>query len=167
MKNAETNKKRWNKFVYDYNGQKQIVWDNLTKRKRNPTMAENSSSWGRGVVKWSACSSSTPTIRVQIPLKPTNFSVKLCLKRTKINKKRPWLAHLKTNFKFAHNVIFAKVIALTYTFKWMKLTCRTYKSKTCKMNGLQGWCRQLLQAWIFQPIVLVGWGWLPTVRVPR
>ena len=43
MKNAETNKKRRNKFVYDYNGQKQIVWDNLTKRKRNPTMAENSS----------------------------------------------------------------------------------------------------------------------------
>ena len=41
----------------------------------------------RVVVKWSACSPSTPTIRVQIPLKPTIFSVILYLKRTKINKK--------------------------------------------------------------------------------
>ena len=39
------------------------------------------------VVKWSACSPSTPKIRVCIPLKPTVFSVILCLKRTKINKK--------------------------------------------------------------------------------
>ena len=45
------------------------------------------------VVKWSACLPSTPTIRVRIPLKPTVFSVILCLKRTKINKKRPGLAH--------------------------------------------------------------------------
>ena len=46
----------------------------------------------RGPWWWSACSPSTPTIRVRIPLKPTVFSVKLCLKRTKINKKRPGLA---------------------------------------------------------------------------
>ena len=39
------------------------------------------------VVKWSACSPSTPTIRVRIPLTPTVFLYKLCLKRTKINKK--------------------------------------------------------------------------------
>ena len=45
------------------------------------------------VVKWSACSPSTPTIRVRIPLKPKVFSIILCLKRTKINKKRPGLAH--------------------------------------------------------------------------
>ena len=44
-------------------------------------------SWAVVVVKWSACSPSLPTIRVRIPLKPTIFSVKLCLKRTKINKK--------------------------------------------------------------------------------
>ena len=31
-----------------------------------------------------------------IPLKPSTFSVKCYLKRTKITKKRPWLAHLKT-----------------------------------------------------------------------
>ena len=39
------------------------------------------------VVKWSACLPSTLTIRVRIPPKPTVFSVKLCLKKTKINKK--------------------------------------------------------------------------------
>ena len=43
------------------------------------------------VVKWSACSSFTLMIRVQILLK--FFSINLCLKRTKINKKRPGLAH--------------------------------------------------------------------------
>ena len=46
------------------------------------------------VVKWSVCSPSTPSIRVRIPLKPTVLSVKLCLKRTKINKKEAG-AHLK------------------------------------------------------------------------
>ena len=39
------------------------------------------------VVKWSACSPSTPTIRVQIPLKHTVFSAQFVVKRTKINKK--------------------------------------------------------------------------------
>ena len=46
------------------------------------------------VVKWSVCSPSTPSIRVRISLKPTVLSVKLCLKRTKINKKEAG-AHLK------------------------------------------------------------------------
>ena len=49
------------------------------------------------VVKWSACLPSTPKIRVRIPLKPIVFSVMLCLKRTKINKKRPGLAHFQKN----------------------------------------------------------------------
>ena len=39
------------------------------------------------VVKWSDYSPSTPMIWVRIPLEPSVFSVKLCLKRTKINKK--------------------------------------------------------------------------------
>ena len=50
-------------------------------------------AWAVVVVKWSAFLPSTPTIRVRIPLKSTVFSVILCLKRTKINKKRPGLAH--------------------------------------------------------------------------
>ena len=51
------------------------------------------------VVKWSACSPSTLTIRVWILLKPTVCFLKnLCLKRTKINKERPGLVHLKTSF---------------------------------------------------------------------
>ena len=52
-------------------------------------------AWAVVVVKWSAFLPSTPTIRVRIPLKSTVFSVILCLKRTKINKKRPGLAHFK------------------------------------------------------------------------
>ena len=47
------------------------------------------------VVKWSACSPSTLTIRVQIPLKPTVVSVKFGFENKKINKKRPGLAHKK------------------------------------------------------------------------
>ena len=43
--------------------------------------------WAIVVVKWSAYSPSTLTIRVRIQLKPTVFSVKLCLIRTNINKK--------------------------------------------------------------------------------
>ena len=50
------------------------------------------------VVKWSACSPSTPKIRVCIPLKPTVFSVILCLKRTKINKKEAGVGPLLKNF---------------------------------------------------------------------
>ena len=42
------------------------------------------------VVKWLECSPSTPTIRVQIPLKSTILQ-KWMLKRTKINKTRPAL----------------------------------------------------------------------------
>ena len=41
------------------------------------------------MVKWAGCSPSTLTIQVQIPLKPTV----LCLKRTKIKKKRLGLTH--------------------------------------------------------------------------
>ena len=43
--------------------------------------------WDVVVVKWSACSPSTLTIRVQIPLKHTVFSAQFVVKRTKINKK--------------------------------------------------------------------------------
>ena len=47
---------------------------------------------GAVVHKWSACSPSTPTIRVRIPLTPTVFPVKFVFEK---NKKRPGLAHLK------------------------------------------------------------------------
>ena len=49
------------------------------------------------VVKWSACLPSTPTIRVRIPLKPKVFSIILCLKRTKINKKEAGVGPLFNN----------------------------------------------------------------------
>ena len=39
------------------------------------------------VVEWLSCLPSTPTNRVQIAPKPTVFMKKLCLKRSKINKK--------------------------------------------------------------------------------
>ena len=45
------------------------------------------------VAKWSECSPSTLMIRARIPLKPTIFLLTGCLEKTKINKKRPGLAH--------------------------------------------------------------------------
>ena len=54
--------------------------------------------WAVVVVNWSACLPNTLTIRVRVPLKPTVFLKKLCLKIEEINKKRPWLAHLKKCF---------------------------------------------------------------------
>ena len=51
--------------------------------------------WVVEVVKWSVCSPSTTTIWVRISLKPTVLSVKLWLKRTKIQKKGPGLCHLE------------------------------------------------------------------------
>ena len=39
------------------------------------------------VVKWTACSHSTPTIRVRIPLKPKVFSVKFVLEMNENNQK--------------------------------------------------------------------------------
>ena len=51
--------------------------------------------WAVVVVKWSACSPSTPTIRVWIPLMPTVFSVKFEFEGNENKQKRPGLAHLK------------------------------------------------------------------------
>ena len=48
-------------------------------------------SWAVMVAKWSACSPSTPTIRIRIPKKLKKF----CLKRTKIRKKEAGVGTLK------------------------------------------------------------------------
>ena len=48
---------------------------------------------GRGVAKWSECSPSTLTIRVQIPLKTTVFPVNFVLDKNENKQKRLWLAH--------------------------------------------------------------------------
>ena len=48
------------------------------------------------VVKWSACSPSTPTILVRIPLKPTVFSVPFVLEKNENKEKE---AHLKKLLK--------------------------------------------------------------------
>ena len=68
------------------------------------------------VVKWSAFSPSTPAIRVQILLKSTVFSVKLCLKRMKINKKRPMLCPFNKNERYV-NWIF-KVVRNCFLFSY-------------------------------------------------
>ena len=52
-------------------------------------------TWAVGVFKWSACSPSTQTIRVRIPLKSAVLFWN-CLKRSKTNRKRPRMAYLKT-----------------------------------------------------------------------
>ena len=48
------------------------------------------------VVKWSACSPSTPTIRVRIPQKPSVFSVKCVLEKNKNKQKESGVGPLKT-----------------------------------------------------------------------
>ena len=45
------------------------------------------------VVKWSACSPSTPTIRVQIPLKISVLSVKFIFEKTKNTQKEVQVGH--------------------------------------------------------------------------
>ena len=47
------------------------------------------------VVKWSACSPSTPTIQVEILLMPTVFTVKFVFEKNEKNKNRQGLSHLK------------------------------------------------------------------------
>ena len=54
--------------------------------------------WAVVVVMWSASSPSSPTIRVRILLKPKFFSMILCLKRTKINKKEAGVGPIKKTF---------------------------------------------------------------------
>ena len=56
------------------------------------------------VVKWSACLPYTPTIQVRITQTCTVFSVNLCVKRTKINTKKPGQAHFFINIKLQHNL---------------------------------------------------------------
>ena len=64
------------------------------------TMADRNhlkGTWYRAVVKWSACSPSTPTIRVRIPLKHTVFSVKFVFEKSENKQKEagvgPFLKH--------------------------------------------------------------------------
>ena len=61
----------------------------MTKMKNENAL--NHSRWAVVVVEWSACSPFTPTIQVQIPLKPT-FFVKWVFEK---NKKRPGLGHFQ------------------------------------------------------------------------
>ena len=78
-----------------------VVWLNTTVCQDNLTGSNYKDSslrilYFRSVVKWSACSPSTPTIQVPIPLKPTVFSEILCLKKRKQIKKRPgWPTFLR------------------------------------------------------------------------
>ena len=63
---------------------------------------EQNKDWALVVVKWSTYSPpSIPTIRVQIPLKPTVFSVKFVLAKNEMKeKKRPGLAHFLKKQRF-------------------------------------------------------------------
>ena len=71
------------KDIIDLLGVKDIPIESSTN-----LCCSNTVSWAVVVVKWSARSPSTPTIRVRIPLTPTVFLYKLCLKKMKINKKK-------------------------------------------------------------------------------
>ena len=92
------------------------------------------------VVKLSACSPSYPTIRVRILLKPNVFSIILYLKRTKINKKRPGLAHLKKqdlvlsiSHQFRYLDVYLPMDASCFckclTYSWNKMTQIYYCEK--------------------------------------
>ena len=74
--------------LLDHHSDGPIFWPTCVSEK-------NDIVWAVVVVKWSACSPSTLTIQVWILLSSTVFLWKLYLKRTKINKKRPGLGHLK------------------------------------------------------------------------
>ena len=66
-------------------------WKNLQRIKgrelRNFSYYIRLPSWAVVVVKWSACSPSTPTFQVRIPLKPTVISIKLCVEKNKNKQK--------------------------------------------------------------------------------
>ena len=80
------------------------------------------------VVKWSACSSSTPMIRVRIPLKPTVVSVKCVFEKNedKQNSKRDWHIFLKKELHASINCKWSITTAdhffpyplLSLFFKW-------------------------------------------------
>ena len=85
-------------FLSQKNGKKnRPVWQNLELSNKAYSVGTNmylGAPWAVEVVKWSACSPSTLTIRVQILSKVffCNF-----LKRMKINKKKPGWPLLKTS----------------------------------------------------------------------
>ena len=75
------------------------------------------------VVKKSACSPYTPTIRVRIPLKPTVFSVKFVFERNKNKQKRwPGFPHLKKHLLYYY------IVMLRYhiIYRMMKLSISFY-----------------------------------------
>ena len=68
-----------------------LTWA-LAEGDKQPDRHNSQSMYGMFEVKWSMSLLTPLTIRVRITLKSTIFSVKLLLKRTKINKKRPGFA---------------------------------------------------------------------------
>ena len=85
----------------------------------NPTSKLKKFTEGRGGgVKWSACLPSTPTIRVRILLKRTVFTVRFVFEKTKINKKRPGLAHLKKEVHRDRTEHIIIIFSECLNFKW-------------------------------------------------
>ena len=74
-----------------------------------------------------------------IPTKVYNFSVKLLLKRTKINKKRPWLAHLKKSlFRGAVKLIAFKLCSVCACLKLRDIPKE--QPQTCLVCQLGSFC---------------------------
>ena len=72
--------------IYNYQKWAALFRTGLLIFQLGIVLKETAESWVVVVVKWSVCSPSTPTIRVRIPAEVYKFSVKVLLKRTKINK---------------------------------------------------------------------------------
>ena len=87
------------------------------------------------VVKWSACLTSTPTIRVRIPMKPKVFSVNLCLKRMKI--RRGWDAFfLKKNDSAYRDILPWKEVELAkHPFVIWILAPSVKQIRDCEASG--------------------------------
>ena len=115
----------------------------------------------RGLVKWSACLPSTPTIWVRILLTPPIFSVKFVVE-TNENKeeKRPGLAHFKKVFKLKQ--IFTIDWLIQNVDSWVEVDGRNIPERLLEVvHHLQGLRRQKMSIQYtvlgFEPMTFGTW----------
>ena len=83
--------------------------------------------WAVVVVKWSACLPSTPTIRVQIPLKSTVFTVKFVFEMNENKQKEAGGGQLTKIYVLPRFILVTQIILVDLHFN-----CIWYLSKLCK-----------------------------------
>ena len=94
-----------------------------------PNHQTNSKVGAVVVVKWSACSPSTPTIRVRISLKPTVFPVKFVFEKKENKQKDAGVGPLKTiTRKFSKFWYFIPTYEPNSFFDWPHPNCLLQKN---------------------------------------